>query len=162
MAMPERSWLERALAKGLVLYASKWGYKLIKENFYTVEKSLKTWSEPAVTLGLGLGLSFGRQYLPEPIADSTEVITSVGVEKAVQNFIDKPPKIVALSSTEIEFLQFDPSDTLTYSIDGGATATVATDGTGYAKVTLTHALSAGKHNVSAFTKTKGVSEIVVV
>jgi hypothetical protein len=157
-----KEFLVDIIAKGLEIYAINRGSDFIRQNFYAIDKTLKQHVSAGVKAGLGIGLKLVEDMLPEQVRDVGVVGVGLAVNDELETFIDKKPYVVALSSTELEFFNFDPSSTLTYSIDGGTPANVTTDANGHVKVTLTTALSTGKHNVSAFTKTKALSAVVVI
>ena len=157
-----REYLEDMIVKGLVLYGADKGADFIRQNFYVIDKNVKQWSEPLTKFGIGLGTEVISDVLPERMKDAGGVISGRALENVLEIVIDKKPYIVALDSSTIEFYNFDPSATITYSIDGGANATISTDANGYAKLTLTTALASGKHDISAMSKTKALHTIIVV
>jgi hypothetical protein len=157
-----REYLEEMIIKGLILYGADKGSDFVRQSFYTIDKNLKQWSEPATKIGLGLGAEVISDVLPEKMKEAGPIISGRALQNTLEIVIDKKPYIVALDSSTIEFYNFDPSATITYSIDGGTNATISTDANGYAKLTLTTALASGKHDISAMSKTKALHTIIVV
>ena len=158
-----REYMESLVIHGILLYGGDFLSKLIRENAYkTIEKNAKQHSDALVKGALSLATQFIRDSLPERLQVLPDVLGGQAIQSELQVFIDKKPYIVALDSTTLEFFNFDANGTITYSIDGGSAQTVNADSNGYAKVTLTTALSSGDHTISAMSKTKAVSVKVKV
>ena len=150
--------------EGGAMYASDRIFREAMKNagfVSAVVKNLKQWSEPILFWGISLAVwILAGNRIPQLAARAIRAAGSLGIMKAIGYGIRDYPFAVLIDAQTLEVFNLDPNATVKVIIDGSEVSfqtAPATDGNGYAKITLPSALDTTKtHKILVHTGFKAV------
>jgi hypothetical protein len=143
--------------EGGVMAAYEYGINYLKKQKFMVGvvKTLKNWTDTVLALVISVvSYVLFANMLPEHGVRAIRVLGSWGVKEAVLVGIKYRPATILSATNTVEVFGLDASKTVEVWVDGSKVTfetAPSTDGSGYAKITLPTALSAGAHKVLAHT-----------